>query len=281
MERNKSFQNKPMLYLISTPIGNLGEISKRTIEVLESCDLVGAEDTRNSSNLLNYLGIKKPMISVHEHNERAGSEQIVNKIKEGKTVAYMSDAGYPGISDPGVIIVEECIKNDIPVSVVNGSSAFLTALVASGLPTNHFYFYGFLPSKDSDAKKELERLVNKNETLIFYESPHRIIRTLELLALELGDRKACLARELTKINEEYIRGTLNELKGIDEATLKGEMVLIIEGNTQENLIDDNKILKRYEELLLKNISSKTCIEIVSEELEINKNYVKSLVISKK
>lgn len=270
-----------MLYLISTPIGNLGEVSKRTLETLGIVDLVAAEDTRNSLNLLNNLGIKKPMFSLHEHNEREASKILVEKIKEGKTVAYMSDAGYPGISDPGKILVEECINNDIPVSVVSGSCAFLTALVASGLPTNHFYFYGFLPSKDSDAKKELEALKNKEETIIFYESPHRIIRTLELLKEYLGDRNVCLARELTKLNEEYIRGSLSELIEIDKSTLKGEMVIVVEGNKNEASIDDKALLDRFDVLLKKGLSNKVAAEIVSEEFNVNKNYVKSLTMIKK
>ena len=278
MERKKSFQNKPILYLVSTPIGNLGEVSKRTIEVLNSVDFVGAEDTRNSLNLLNNLGIKKPMISLHEHNEREASQTVIAKILDGKSVAYMSDAGYPGISDPGVILVQEAIKNDIPVSVISGSSAFLTALVASGLPTNHFYFHGFLPSKDSDAKKELSELVDKKETLIFYESPHRIIRTLTILYEVLGDRKVCLARELTKLNEEYIRGTLKELKDIDESTLKGEMVLIINGNSKEQEIDDKKLVDRYNELIKRGLSNTQARDIVSEEFNAKPNYIKSLIM---
>lgn len=282
MKRTKSFENKPMLYLISTPIGNLGEISKRTVEVLNSVDLVGAEDTRNSMNLLNNIGIKKPMFSLHEHNEREASENIINKvIKEGKSIAYMSDAGYPGISDPGVILVQVAIENDVPVSVVSGSSAFLTALVASGLPTNHFYFYGFLPSKDSDAKKELANLVEKKETLIFYESPHRIIRTLEMLFEAFGDRKACLARELTKLNEEYIRGTLEELKNIEESTLKGEMVIIVEGNTLESEIDAETLVNRYDELIKRGLTSIQAREIVVDEFKVKPNYIKSLTMNRK
>ena len=282
MKRTKSFENKPMLYLISTPIGNLGEISKRTVEVLNSVDLVGAEDTRNSMNLLNNIGIKKPMFSLHEHNEREASENIINKvIKEGKSIAYMSDAGYPGISDPGVILVQVAIENDVPVSVVSGSSAFLTALVASGLPTNHFYFYGFLPSKDSDAKKELANLVDKKETLIFYESPHRIIRTLEMLFEAFGDRKACLARELTKLNEEYIRGTLEELKNIEESTLKGEMVIIVEGNTLESEIDAETLVNRYDELIKRGLTSIQAREIIVDEFKVKPNYIKSLTMNRK
>ena len=278
MERNKSFQNKPILYLVSTPIGNLGEVSKRTIEVLNSVDFVAAEDTRNSLNLLNNLGVKKKMISLHEHNEREASANVIKLILEGSSIAYMSDAGYPGISDPGALLVQEAIKNNVPVSVINGSSAFLTALIPSGLPTDHFYFHGFLPSKDSDAKKELANLVSKKETLIFYESPHRIIRTLTMLFEALGDRKACVARELTKLNEEYIRGSLSELKDVEEATLKGEMVIIVEGNNIMQEVDDNKLLNRYRELLEKGLTKPQAREIVCEEFDAKPNYVKSLTM---
>lgn len=280
MERNKSFQNKPILYLVSTPIGNLGEVSSRTIEVLNSVDLVAAEDTRNSLNLLNNLGIKKHMISLHEHNEREASVSLIKQILEGKSVAYMSDAGYPGISDPGAILVQEAIKNNVPVSVINGSSAFLTALIPSGLATNHFYFHGFLPSKDSDAKKELSELVNKKETLIFYESPHRINRTLNLLFETLGDRKACVARELTKLNEEYIRGSLKELVDVDEATLKGEMVIVVEGNQSKEEVDDKALLDRYNALLNKGLTNIQARDIVCEEYKVKSNYLKSLTIKK-
>lgn len=278
MERNKSYQNKPILYLVSTPIGNLGEVSKRTIEVLNSVDFVAAEDTRNSLNLLNNLGVKKKMVSLHEHNEREASANVIKLILEGSSIAYMSDAGYPGISDPGALLVQEAIKNNVPVSVINGSSAFLTALIPSGLPTDHFYFHGFLPSKDSDAKKELADLVNKKETLIFYESPHRIIRTLTMLFEILGDRKACVARELTKLNEEYIRGSLSELKDVEEATLKGEMVIIVEGNNITQEVDDNKLLNRYKELLEKGLTKPQAREIVCEEFDAKPNYVKSLTM---
>lgn len=278
MERKKSFQNNPILYLVSTPIGNLGEVSKRSIEVLNSVSFVAAEDTRNSLNLLNNLGIKKKMISLHEHNEREASANVIKLILEGNSIAYMSDAGYPGISDPGALLVQEAIKNDIPVSVINGSSAFLTALIPSGLPTDHFYFHGFLSSKDSDAKKELIELANKKETLIFYESPHRIIRTLTMLNDVLGDRKACLARELTKLNEEYIRGLLSELKAIDETTLKGEMVIIVEGNNNTEEVDDNKLINRYKELIGRGLTKPQARDIVCEEFSAKPNYVKSLVM---
>ncbi len=278
MTRSKPFNSsKPVLYLIATPIGNLKEMSPRALEVISEMDIIAAEDTRNSFSLLNNFGIKKEMFSLREHNEIEASKHLLEKIKEGKKVAYMSDAGYPGISDPGYLLVQEMIKNDIAVSTVSGSSAFINALVASGLDTKHFFFYGFLPAKESEAKEEIASLKSRKETIILYEAPHRIMKTLGLLKDGLGDRYVCLARELTKINEEYIRGNLSELLELDETTIKGEIVLIVEGNKEEVSIDDNKIISRVEYFVKLGLSQKDAINVVAEEFNINKNYVKKLV----
>lgn len=278
MTRSKPFNSsKPVLYLIATPIGNLKEMSPRALEVISEMDIIAAEDTRNSFSLLNNFGIKKEMFSLREHNEIEASKHLLEKIKEGKKVAYMSDAGYPGISDPGYLLVQEMIKNDVAVSTVSGSSAFINALVASGLDTKHFFFYGFLPAKESEAKEEIASLKSRNETIILYEAPHRIMKTLGLLKDGLGDRYVCLARELTKINEEYIRGNLSELLELDETTIKGEIVLIVEGNKEEVSIDDNKIISRVEYFVKLGLSQKDAINVVAEEFNINKNYVKKLV----
>ena len=278
MTRSKPFNNtKPVLYLIATPIGNLKEMSPRALEVIAEMDIIAAEDTRNSFSLLNNFVIKKEMFSLREHNEIEASKHLLEKIKEGKKVAYMSDAGYPGISDPGYLLVQEMIKNDVAVSTVSGSSAFINALVASGLDTKHFFFYGFLPAKDGEAKEEISSLKPRKETIILYEAPHRIMKTLSLLKEGLGDRYVCLARELTKINEEYIRGNLSELLELDESTLKGEMVLIIEGNKEEQSIDDTQIIARIDYFVKLGLSQKDAINVVAEEFNINKNYVKKLV----
>ena len=278
MTRSKPFNNtKPVLYLIATPIGNLKEMSPRALEVIAEMDIIAAEDTRNSFSLLNNFGLKKEMFSLREHNEKEASKHLLEKIKEGKKVAYMSDAGYPGISDPGYLLVQEMIKNDVAVSTISGSSAFINALVASGLDTKHFYFYGFLPAKENEAKEEISGLKNHKETIILYEAPHRIMKTLSLLKDGLGDRYVCLARELTKINEEYIRGNLSELLELDESSIKGEIVLIVEGNKEEAIIDDVKIISRVEYFVKLGLSQKDAINVVAEEFNINKNYVKKLV----
>ncbi|MBO6262207.1 MAG: 16S rRNA (cytidine(1402)-2'-O)-methyltransferase [Bacilli bacterium] len=278
MKRNKSFtDNKPLLYLVATPIGNLKEFSSRAIEIVNECDVVAAEDTRNAYDLLNKFGIKKELYSLREHNEKEASQHVVDLINDDKKVVYMSDAGYPGISDPGNLLVKEMLANDIAVSTISGSSAFINALVASGLSSKHFYFYGFLSPKDNEAKGEINSLKDFRNTLIFYEAPHRIIRTINLLKDGLGNREVCLARELTKINEEYIRGTLDELSQLEEDTLKGEMVIIVDGNKEETMISDDEITARVAYFTKLGLSQKDAINVVSEEFKINKNYIKKLL----
>ena len=278
MKRSKSFDGqRPTLYLIATPIGNLKEMSPRALETISEMDIIAAEDTRNAFSLLANFGIKKELFSLREHNEVEASKHLLEKINAGKKVAYMSDAGYPGISDPGYILVKEMIKNDVNVSTISGSCAFINALVASGLDTKHFFFYGFLPAKENEAKEEILSLKDRRETLIFYEAPHRINKTLNLLRDGLGNRNVCLSRELTKLNEEHIRGSLDELVEVDESTIKGEIVLIVEGNKEENTVDDNKIVARVAYFVELGLSQKDAINVVSEEFGVNKNYVKKLV----
>ena len=278
MKRSKSYdKNNLLLYLVATPIGNLKEFSPRAIEVVTEADIVAAEDTRNAHDLLARFNIKKELYSLREHNEKEASKHLVSLIQAGKKVVYMSDAGYPGISDPGYLLAQELIANDICVSTIYGSSAFINALVASGLETKHFFFYGFLSAKDNEAKEEISNLKAVRNTLIFYEAPHRILRTFNLLKEGLGNRKACLARELTKLNEEYIRGTLEELAAIDEETLKGEMVIIVEGNNEEVMIKDEEITARVAYFVNLGLSQKDAINVVSEEFKINKNYIKKLL----
>ncbi len=279
MTRNKSFSSDTnLLYLIATPIGNLSEVSERFLSIVKEMDIIAAEDTRNTGLLLSKLGISKEFFSLREHNENQASEHLINLIKQGKKVAYMSDAGYPGISDPGYLLVQNALAADIRVSTISGPSAFINALVASGLPTNHFYFHGFLPAKDGEAKKELQEVKEKKETIIFYEAPHRIIKTLKLMLEILGDRKAVIARELTKINEEYIRGSLSELVTLDEQTLKGEIVVLIEGNKETKEISDEEIIKLVGYYKEHGLTSKDSIEKVANELQIPKNRVKKLVL---
>ncbi len=279
MKRNKSFDNKqPVLFLISTPIGNLGEMNPRALETIEQMDIIAAEDTRNSGALIRHFGFNKEMFSLREHNEVEASTKLIKLIKDGKKVAYMSDAGYPGISDPGYILTKMAIENDIAVSVINGSCAFITALVASGLPTDHFYFYGFLSPKENEAKTELEEMRQRKETLIFYEAPHRIDKTMKIMQEVLGNRPAVIARELTKLNEEYIRGTLDELVNLDFATIKGEIVIIVSGNDKVDEIDENIIKNRLKYFINKGLSKKDAIEVVSNEYKVNKNTIYKMAL---
>ena len=280
MKRSKSFESENnLLYLVATPIGNMSEMSERAISILSNVDVVAAEDTRNTGSLLSKFGIKKELFSLREHNENEASEHVIQLIKSGKKVAYVSDAGYPGISDPGYLLVQNVLREDIRVSTVSGPCAFINALVASGLETRHFYFHGFLPAKDGEAKKELDQLKDRKETLIFYESPHRINRMLINLNDVLGNRRAVIARELTKINEEFIRGRLLELIEIDEATLKGEMVVLVEGNKDRPIVNEQKIKERVGYYMERGYSKKDATELVSAELDVPKNQVKKIIIN--
>ena len=267
--------NKPLLYLVATPIGNMQEVSPRTIEVLSSVDLVACEDTRITGKLLSLLGIKKDLISLREHNEVTVSHELIERIKNGLKVAYVSDAGYPCISDPGSKLVKICLENDINIAPISGPNAALNALVASGLCEDHFYFHGFLNAKESIRLEELRELAYKKETLIFYEAPHRIKKTLEALYEIFGDRKACLARELTKKHEEFIRCGLKAMSEIDPETLKGEMVIVVEGSSGEvkPVINNNDIVNMVKSMIDSGMSTKDAIKKVSEITKINKNIV--------
>lgn len=278
MIRNKSFENnKPLIYLIATPIGNLGEMSKRALDVIQEMDVIAAEDTRNTYSLLSHFGIRKELFSLREHNEIEASEHLLRLVKNGKKVAYVSDAGYPGISDPGYLLVKKAREEGIAVSTVSGSCAFINALVASGLPTDHFYFYGFLSKKGNEGKKALESLTDRPETLIFYESPHQIEETIKLLFNVFGDRNCVIARELTKLNEEYISGSLSELVNLDFKTIKGEIVLVLEGQNAENeLINDEKIQEKLRFYMSLGVTEKAAIQIAVEELKVPKNRVYKL-----
>lgn len=276
MKRIKSYEHNSICYLVATPIGNLKDISVRAIETLNEVEYIACEDTRNTSFLLKQFNINKPLISYHKHNEQECSMKLITLLKEGKSIAVVSDAGYPGISDPGSIIVQHCIENDIPVSIIPGPNAFLPALIGSGLETTHFFFNGFLSSKPSLRKKELEQLKELNVTLIFYESPHRIKETLNDMYDILSDRNACIVREISKLHEEYIYGKLSELITIDDTSLKGEMVIIIEKNKNEISYDDNQLLKMLNNLINTGLSLKDAAKQISELTGVKKNYIYQL-----
>lgn len=216
-----------ILYLVATPIGNLDDISLRAINVLKSVDLIAAEDTRHSLKLLNHLEISKPLVSYHRHNEDIKSDLLINKLLEGQNIALITDAGTPGISDPGEEIVKQAIENDIKVIPIPGACAFVNALIASGLDTTEFLFLGFLPLNKKNRTEQLGKIKNSFSTVILYEAPHKLSSTLKDLSQILDNRKIVIAREITKIHEEFISGTASELLNKFENP-KGEFVLIIE-----------------------------------------------------
>lgn len=229
------------LYLVPTPIGNLKDITLRALEVLQNVDIIAAEDTRQSLKLLNHFNIRKTLISYHQHNEQGKSENIINQVREGKNIAIISDAGTPGISDPGSVIVLKCIEQNIEFEVLPGATAITTALVYSGLDTTKFIFRGFLPRENKERKPIIDDLVNRSETLIFYEAPHRLLNTLEFLYENVGNRRISMCRELTKLYEEIIRLTLDEaIEYYKQNAPRGEYVLVIEGKSKEAIDNDEK-----------------------------------------
>ena len=225
---------KGTLYIVSTPIGNMEDITLRALRILKEVDLIAAEDTRRTGLLLKHFGIQAPLTSYFEGNELKKKEFILAKLKEGKNVALVSDAGTPGVSDPGFRLIQLAIENQLPIVPIPGSSAVITALSVSGLPTDAFLFKGFLPHKSKKRTDLLKELENVRETLIFYESPHRISETLRDILEILGDREIVLTRELTKAYEEIMRGKVSEiLNQVGDRTLKGEITLVISGKTRK------------------------------------------------
>ena len=218
------------LYLVPTPIGNLEDMSFRAVRILKEVDLILAEDTRTSAPLLKHFGIDKKLFSHHQHNEHKSVTEVIRFLKEGKQIALISDAGTPAISDPGFLLVREAIRNDLPIECLPGATAFVPALVNSGLAADRFTFEGFLPVKKG-RQTRMKELVNESRTMIFYESPHRLLKTLEEFAQYFGpDRQASVSRELTKMFEETVRGTLEEIKiHFETHTLKGEIVICVAG----------------------------------------------------
>ena len=215
-----------MLYLIATPIGNLGDITFRAVQTLKCCDEIWCEDTRQTAKLLNHLGIKKPLVSCHEYTQKEKVPQLLEKLRAGLSIAYVSDAGLPGISDPGAVLVQACIEAELPYTVLPGPSAVLTAAVLSGLPLSRFTFFGFLPREGAERKKALADLSACGCTAILYESPHRVKDTLEDVLHTAGDCPCALVRELTKVHESCQRGAISEVLAALPEEVKGECVLL-------------------------------------------------------
>ena len=270
IQKSYSESKTGKLYLIPTPIGNLEDITLRALNILKQVDIVFAEDTRETYNLLKYYEISKRIESCHKYSEMKNKNKILNILKEGKSIGYVTDRGTPLISDPGNVIVDECIKNTIDVISLPGASALLPAIDMSGISNERFLFYGFLNSKKSQAKKELELLKNEQYTLIFYESPFRIIDTLQLMYEILGDRKVSIVREISKLHEEvnrdYLSNIINNIQNI-----KGEIVVVVEGSkNEEKEIDFDEIINNY---IDSGYSRRDAIKRVSEEYNISKNKI--------
>lgn len=233
MWEQRSFQEiqpaKGTLYLVPTPIGNLDDITFRALDVLKHADILAAEDTRHTLKLCTHFSIHVPMVSYHEHNKKTSGERLVAELESGKNVALVTDAGTPGISDPGADLAADCVARQIPVVPLPGANAAITSLIASGLSTDHFLFYGFLPRTNKERDRALKELSTLTCTLIFYESPHRVTATLKDLNAAFGNRRVSLSRELTKQFETFVRGTIDELLASGSDTQKGEFCLIVEG----------------------------------------------------
>lgn len=271
--------NKSTLYLVPTPIGNLLDITLRAVEVLKEVDYIFAEDTRVTKVLLSHFNISTKLKTYHSFNEDTAAEEIIKLLEEENSIAIVTDAGMPGISDPGYYIVSKALENNYGVISLPGANAALTALVASGIVTNRFYFYGFLKHKDSQKEKELEELVDFKDTLIFYESPHRLKSTISLLYKIFGNRKIAIAREITKKFEEYIRSDLETLVN-QELTIKGEFVIIVEGASSLKITEEltkKTVEEHYNYYLDEGYNNKEALKMVTKDRKVAKNEIYKVI----
>ncbi len=276
---------KGKLYLVATPIGNLEDITIRALNILKEVDIIAAEDTRHSLGLLNHFGISKRLISYYKQNEKTKSNILIKELLNGKNIAVISDAGTPGISDPGEEIVKVAIENDIEIIPIPGACAFVNALIASGLSTREFCFIGFLSANKKEKKEKLQSLVYETRTIILYEAPHKLQNTLEDILEVLGDRKIVLAKEITKIHEEFIRDNVsNILKNIEN--IKGEFVLLIQGNEvskemkEKENINKLKLEEHYQYYENQGLEKKEIIKRIAKDRNVNKNEIYQYFINK-
>ena len=264
-----------ILFIVATPIGNLEDITLRAINVLKNVDLIAAEDTRHTLKLLNHFEISKPLISNHRHNEDEKTNILIEKLKEGLDIALVSDAGTPGICDPGEAIIKKCIEEQIEVIPIPGACAMINALIASGIDTKEFIFLGFLPLNKKTRKEKLEEIKESKKTIILYEAPHKLLSTLKDLKEILENRQVVLARELTKIHEEFIRGNIEEIIKVSE-NLKGEMVLIIEKNDkieEKNNFENLSLEEHYKLYENQGLQKKEIIKKIAKDRGLNKNEI--------
>ena len=275
-----TFMTTGTLYIVATPIGNLEDITLRAIRILKEVDIIAAEDTRHTQNLLNKFDIHTPLTSYHDHNKEEKAPVLVSRLLEGKSVALVSDAGTPGISDPGYFLINLAIDQKVPIVPIPGATAAIAALSVSGLPTDRFVFEGFLPNKHTARLKRLEELTKEERTLIFYEAPHRILQALDDMLAVLGDRKAVLTRELTKVHEQVIRGTLSEVKkNLEAGSMKGEFTIILQAAIEEPIgpVDTLEYLKNL--MLHRGLSKKEAVAVAAHDLGIPKKEVYKIGLS--
>lgn len=271
------------LYLVATPIGNLEDITLRAIKVLKEVDIIAAEDTRHTLQLLNHLNIKKPLISYYKEIEKTKSNLLINKLKGGENIAIVSDAGTPCISDPGMEIVKDAIQNDIKVVPIPGACAAINAIIASGLDTSEFYFIGFLPTNKKAKEEKLKKIENIESILIFYEAPHRLVKTLEMMLEILGDRKIVLAKEITKIHEEILRGNISKiLKELDN--IKGEFVIVVDkgktADNEKNFLNNLSLDEHYKYYENQKLEKKDIIKKIAKDRGKNKNEIYQYFLKK-
>lgn len=265
------------LYIVATPIGNLDDITYRAVKVLNAVDLIAAEDTRHTLKLLNHLEISKPLMSYYKETEKVKAKIIIDKLKEGKDVAVVSDAGTPGISDPGFEVIKEAIKENIVVIPIPGACAAINSLICSGLDTRQFLFVGFLSAKAKEKKDKLNELKNVQSTLIFYEAPHKIDETLKCMFNIFGDREISIGREMTKIHEEFIRGKISEV--MEKIEPKGEMVIIVEGaeKSESDIARDSRnemtLEEHYAYYERQGFEKKEIIKMIAKDRGVNKNEI--------
>lgn len=263
------------LYLVATPIGNLEDITLRALKVLEKVDVIAAEDTRHTLKLLNFYAITKPLISYHRHNEEVKSDVLIDKLKNGENIALVTDAGTPGISDPGEEIVKKAIENNIEIIPIPGACALINALICSGFNTKEFIFYGFLPINKKLRTKKLNEISKQNKTIILYEAPHKLLKTLNDILENIGDINCILAKEITKIHEEYIRSKISELISRKEE-IKGEYVILLDLNDNEQEDCSKKEMpleEQYEYYEKKGLEKKEIIKQIAKDRNTNKNEI--------
>lgn len=270
--RQSSYDGTPSLYLIPTPIGNLDDITVRALKILESVDFILCEDTRESSKLLNHFKIKKKLVSCHEYNENNIKDYVVSELKAGKNIGLITDQGSPVVSDPGFVVAKCVIDSGFNVVALPGATAFVPALTSSGLPPSPFLFYGFLQTKESKIIHELNKLKSFPSTMIFYEAPHRIQKTLEYMLQVFGNRKITIHREISKLHEEICRGTIQELIPI-VSNLKGEFVLVVDGNHDVVDYSSMSVLEHVRLYLDDGMSEKDAIKLVAKERGVAKSII--------